>query len=257
MTQTAQEIVAPASNQAVQISTYADGLLSVIERAARDPSVDIDKMERLIEMQERVQRRNAEIAFNAALSDMQPNLPVVDERGGIKGRDGKVQSTYALWEDINEAIKPHLAAHGFGLRFRVERDGDNISVTGILSHRDGHKEETTLTLPSDTSGSKNAVQSIGSSTSYGKRYTAAALLNITTTGEDDDGNKAGALHAISVTQYNSLLSEIARVGSNNDAFAAYLKSQKKLATDDLSDLPVQHFEFAMTALKQKEIRDAG
>lgn len=174
------------------VAEYSDGLLEVIARAARDPSVDIDKMERLIAMQERVQSRNAEVAFNAALAMLQPNLPVIDERGGIKDRNGNVQSTYALWEDVNEAIRPHLAEHGFALRFRVDRAADQISVTGILSHREGHKEETTLTLPTDTSGSKNAVQAVGSSTSYGKRYTAYALLNITSSGEDDDGRQAGA-----------------------------------------------------------------
>lgn len=174
------------------IANYSASLIDVIAQAARDPSVDIDKMERLIAMQERVQGREAQTSYYAALAEMQPNLPIIDERGGIKGRDGQVQSTYALWEDVNEAIRPTLAEHGFSLSFRVARAEGEIIVTGILAHRMGHREETTLTLPTDTSGSKNAVQAVGSSTSYGKRYTAFALLNITTTGEDDDGNKAGA-----------------------------------------------------------------
>jgi hypothetical protein len=186
---TAVQKVEPANNQ---VAEYAGGILAIIERAARDPSVDIDKMERLIAMQERVQSREAQTAYYADLAKMQPNLPIIDERGGIKGRDGTVQSTYALWEDVNEAIRPTLAEHGFSLSFRVSRAEGEIVVTGILAHRFGHREETTLALPTDTSGSKNAVQAVGSSTSYGKRYTAFALLNLTTTGEDDDGNKAGA-----------------------------------------------------------------
>jgi hypothetical protein len=47
-----------------------------------------------------------------------------------------------------------------------------------------------MILPHDSTGSKNAVQAVGSSTSYGKRYTACALLNITSRGEDDDGETA-------------------------------------------------------------------
>ena len=194
--------IAKQPDQQPVVTDYDSGLLDVIARAARDPSVDIDKMERLIAMQERVQARDAVVAFNAALADLQPSLPVISERGGIKDRGGNVQSTYALWEDVNEAIRPHLAEHGFALRFRVNRESDQISVTGILSHRSGHSEETTLTLPTDSSGSKNAVQAVGSSTSYGKRYTAFALLNITSTGEDDDGRKGGDEHPISVKQYD-------------------------------------------------------
>jgi hypothetical protein len=74
--------------------------------------VDIDKLERLLEMQERVIARNARAAYYSALAQMQPGLPVVTERGGIKDRNGNVQSTYALWEDVNEAIRPILAEHG-------------------------------------------------------------------------------------------------------------------------------------------------
>jgi hypothetical protein len=234
-----------------QITEYSGGLLDVIARAARDPSVDIDKMERLIAMQERVQVRDAAISFNSALAELQVKLPVIAERGGIKDRNGNVQSTYALWEDVNEAIRPLLAEHGFALRFRVERTSDQISVTGILSHRDGHSEETTLSLPTDGSGSKNAVQAVGSSTSYGKRYTAFALLNITSTGEDDDGKKGGATNLISVKQYDELLRRISEVGADQDKFISYLRSAKKLAGSELCELPEAHLKFAMTALDAK------
>ena len=244
--------IAKQSDQAPVVADYDSGLLEVIARAARDPSVDIDKMERLIAMQERVQARQATIAFNSALAEMQPNLPVISERGGIKDRAGNVQSTYALWEDVNEAIRPLLAEHGFALRFRVERGQDQISVTGILSHREGQSEETTLTLPTDTSGSKNAVQAVGSSTSYGKRYTAFALLNITSTGEDDDGRKAVAEHSISVRQYDELQKLIVTTQSDTGKFIEYLVGAKRLKPDQtLEDLPAQHFDFAKDCLMLK------
>ena len=172
------------------VQDYAGGLLEVIARAARDPSVDIDNMERLLEMQERVHARNAKQAYDAALAEMQPNLPVISERGRILNNNKQVQSTYAYWEDVNEHIRPILYEYGFALSFKTGRNDGMISVTGVLSHREGHREETTMDLPADNSGNKNAVQSIASSTSYGKRYTAFALLNITTKGEDDDGQTA-------------------------------------------------------------------
>lgn len=173
-----------------EVQSLSGGLLEVIARAARDPSVDIDKMERLLEMQERVLSRQAREAYTAALAEMQPKLPVITERGKILNKASEVQSTYARWEDVNEAIRPFLAEHGFSLSFRTGRTGADVTVTGVLAHRDGHSEETTITLPSDGSGAKNAVQAVGSSTSYGKRYTAFALLNITSKGEDDDGESA-------------------------------------------------------------------
>lgn len=185
--------VSPAPPLAMSESA---AIIQVIERAAMNPNVDIDKMERLLQMQERIMDRNAKAAYAADLARMQPNLPVITERGKIvvldKVTKDVIHSTgYALWEDINEAIKPVLAEHGFALSFRTGLGPDGkITVTGILSHREGHQEETTMALPHDSTGSKNAVQAVGSSTSYGKRYTASALLNITSRGEDDDAEQA-------------------------------------------------------------------
>lgn len=174
-------------------------LISMIERVALNPSVDIEKMERLLEMQERIMARNARIAYNSALSAMQAEMPEIPENGTIriKAKDSGniIQETpYALWEDINEAIRPVLARHGFALSFRTGLTPDaRVSVTAILSHREGHQEETTMVLAHDSTGSKNAVQAIGSSTSYGKRYATAALLNLTSRDgleTDDDGQTA-------------------------------------------------------------------
>lgn len=174
----------------IEPTEQPSSLLAVIAQAAQNPAVDVDKMERLLEMQERVYARQAKTAFDAALAELQPDLPVISERGKILNNRGETQSTYAYWEDVNEGIRPLLAEKGFALSFKTGRRGDLVTVTGILSHRDGHREETTLDLPSDGSGSKNAVQAIGSSIAYAKRYTAYSLLNITTKGEDDDGQTA-------------------------------------------------------------------
>jgi hypothetical protein len=171
---------------AVPALSESAAIIQVIERAAMNPNVDIDKMERLLQMQERIMERNAKAAYAAAFSEMQPELPEIPENG--KGHNN---ASYALWEDINDLIKPVIARHGFGISFQTGRDGPNITVTAILTHREGHGEQTTMILPVDASGSKNAVQAVGSSTSYGKRYTASALLNLTSRHEDDDGKASG------------------------------------------------------------------
>jgi hypothetical protein len=185
----------------VKLPTEANTIASLIERVATNPNTSIDTLERLLNMQERVETKRAEAAFNAALADMQPVLPVIAERGEIMNSANKVQSTYARWEDINDAIKPILAQYGFALTFRVDRPEGMVCITGVLSHREGHSTQTTISLPVDSSGSKNGVQAVGSSTSYGQRYTAKLLLNLTSRGDDDDGKSGGmgaaALKAIS------------------------------------------------------------
>ena len=179
-----EEVHVPAPQPAVE----ADSLLNLIERAARDPNVDIDKMERLMAMKERMDARQAEADFNAGLALMQVEFPEMPERGTIKNKAGGVQSTYTLWEDLNQIIKPILSKHRFALTFRTGNENGKIVVTGVLSHAGGHSVSSTMQVPLDTSGSKNDVQGLGSSTAYGKRYVAGALLNLTSRGQDDDGS---------------------------------------------------------------------
>lgn len=165
--------------------------VTMFERLALDPSVDVAKLEKLIEMQERIMRHNAKAAFDAAFAAMQPDIPEITERGQIAVR-GTVRSSYAKLEDILVAIKPVLAKHGFAIRHRTEwpREGI-IRIVGILSHQQGHSEESTFEAPMDRSEFRTDIQSMGSTVSYGRRYTTLDLLNISTRGADNDGATAG------------------------------------------------------------------
>ena len=217
-------------------------LLSVISRAASDPNTDIDKMERLMAMYERMESRKAEAEFASALAEMQDALPAIGERGKALV-NGQVRYTFALWEDINTAIKPVLKQFGFALSFRTDFT-DGIKVTGVLTHRGGHKIETSIILPSDTSGSKNAVQAVASSVSYGKRYTAGALLNLTSHGEDDDAY-AAAVETITEDQVITIREWLESTGSNPVAFC------KAFKVNSIPELPAKEFNRAMGMLKAK------
>lgn len=176
----------PAVKLPTAAASEAAAFLSMLDRIARDPTVDIERIERMTTLYERSVARSAKAAYDAALSEMQPQLPIIDKRG--KGHNG---AKYALWEDIAEGILSVTAEHGFSLTFRVQPLEKAVNVTAVLAHRDGHREETSFPFPLDTTGNKSPIQSVGSSISYGKRYTACALLNVIAHGEDDDG-KAGS-----------------------------------------------------------------
>ena len=231
--------------------TETASLMGAIISAASNEAVNIDKLERLMAMHKDLRADSARVAYLAALSEMQDELPIIKERGSIKiGGNNSPGQGYALWEDINREIKPVLKKHGFALSFRTGQEDGKIVVTGILSHRAGHSEETTMHLPLDSSGSKNAVQAVGSSTSYGKRYTAGALLNFTSTGEDDDGNAAGGNGAISEEQLATLDELIERSGADVEAFVKYMGVEAK------KDIRAKDYEKAITALNTKLHRSA-
>lgn len=167
--------------QAIATRPNLDGLAGVIERLAARPEVDVAKLEKIIELQERILRHDAEAAFNAAFSQMQPNIPTIVERARTD------KTSYAPLEDIIEAIRPILSEFGFSLSHRTEWPEKNVvKVIGILTHRAGHSRHSEFVSGADSSGSKNAIQALGSAVQYGKRYTTKDLLCIVTREEDDD-----------------------------------------------------------------------
>jgi hypothetical protein len=161
------------------------GLALVIERLAINPTVDVSKLEQIILLQERVEAINARKAFNVAFANMQADIPTI-------GEDGHTDKTsYATLENIIDVVRPILRTHGFALNFRTEwPDKQTVKVVGILTHREGHAQESEFLSEADQSGSKNAIQALGSAVSYGRRYTVRDLLNIVTRGQDDDGQRA-------------------------------------------------------------------
>ena len=60
-----------------QPQSESAALINMIERAASDPNVDIDKMERLFQMHERIQERRAVEAYNASMAAAQSEMQTV------------------------------------------------------------------------------------------------------------------------------------------------------------------------------------
>lgn len=166
------------------VSNPAPVPLTIFERMAMDPNVDIVKMKELLAMHERVQAMQAQQAFDDAFAQMMPEIPTIAE---LSKTD---KTTYAALEDIIEAVKPILAKHGFSLHFKTKQDAGIVTVTGMLS-RGGHTRSSEFISPPDKTGSKNDIQAIASARSYGRRYVTFDLLCIVTRKEDDDGERAG------------------------------------------------------------------
>jgi hypothetical protein len=221
-------------------------LLAVIERVATSPDADLAKLEKMIELQERVLDRNAKQAFAAAIAAMQAEIPEVVERGKAHNN-----TRYANFEDINAAVRPVLQKYGFAITFRIKQLEGSIKVTAVLSHREGHSEETDIVLPSDASGSKNAVQAVGSSVSYGKRYTMSALLNIATRGEDDDAAGAVAVKKVTEFQARAIRERVAKAPTH---VKAWMKdnyfSADRVPSDDYNWL-IEHLDAAIKTGEKK------
>lgn len=221
----------------------AQDVMSVIARAASDPTVDVAKMESLLNMQERLMKMRAEQLFNAALCDLQAEVPRVSKLGQILNK-GVVQSTFARYEDIDKAVRPLMNAHGFAISFDTPKtQGGLMEFTAELRHREGHKKDYHLSLPVDSSGAKNGTQGAGSTYSYAKRYLLCNILNIITEGQDNDGN--GPEPTITEDQLRTLETLI------RDAKSDIKKVLAFAGVDSLKDVPASKYGPIVKGLQQK------
>jgi hypothetical protein len=186
---TAHEVATERSN----ITNYGDNLLSVIERAARDQNVDIEKFERLMAMRERLEAEAARKAFNTAIAAAKGEIPVIakNRKVDFTSQKGRTNYEYEDLAGIAEVIDPIVNKYGLSYRYKSKQEGQRLTVTCIVTHVDGHCEETTLQAGEDHTGNKNSIQAISSAATYLQRYTLKMALGLAV-GKDDDGKKADA-----------------------------------------------------------------
>jgi hypothetical protein len=169
-----------------------ESVLEMFQRVSNGKGIDADKLEKLIALQERIMEVNAKAAFNQAYTAMVLEIPEIDRKGAIRNKVGEIQSRYSRHEDIQRVVKPILQRFGFSLSYQTEwPSAGMVRVSGILTHTQGHSRTSAFESAADPSGNKNAIQALGSTVSYGRRYSTIDLLNITCKGQDDDGQRTG------------------------------------------------------------------
>jgi hypothetical protein len=165
-------------------------LLNFIERASRDPDIDVGKLQALLEMQRSVMHEQAKRAFNSAMAEAQSEMePVLRD-----ATNSHIGNKYAKLETIDAQMRPVYTHHGFSVRYGSAPPPHEgwIRITCTVAHRDGYYEEHYLDSQLDVSGSggrtnKTPVQGVGSSVTYLRRYLLCMVFNIVLANEDDDG----------------------------------------------------------------------
>lgn len=165
-------------------------LLAVIASAAKDPNTDVAKMERLLDMYERVSARDAEVAFNSALNKVQAGL----KRIAADLYNPQTKSRYASYAALDRVLRPVYTDNGFSLSFSTgESAPDTVLVLCHVSHSAGHTRVYQACMPADGKGAKGGdvmtrTHAAGAGMSYGMRYLLKMIFNVAIGEDDDDGN---------------------------------------------------------------------
>jgi len=237
-------------------------VLALIERAALDPRADVEKLERMMAMYERLKAKEAELAYNAAKGRILKKLAgikIVKNKSVLyDSEQGKPQKgtyeafKYAPLEEIDKHLRPLLADENMDLSYSDEpREGGGIRIRGRLKHLpSGHYEDSFMSAPLDTTGGKSEVQAAGSTNSFLRRYVVCNIFNIVVVGDDDDG----AMGTIDEDQTKTILDLIkkAKVGPK---FLKYMKARSVEEAGSLeaavATIAVRDYRKAISTLEEQ------
>lgn len=177
-------------------------MMDVIARAAADPTVDVEKLERLLGMAERVRGEEARQAYASAMNACQADLG----RVAADASNPQTKSKYASYPALDRAVRPVYSRHGFSLSFGTVEGApaDHLRLVCHVSHSGGHTVDHQVDMPADGKGAKGGdvmtkTHAVGAAMSYGQRYLLKLIFNIAV-GDDDDGNSNGGKALSQVAQ---------------------------------------------------------
>ncbi len=218
-------------------------LMEAIITLATNPEVRIDVIERLVALQERQVKQQAETAFARDLTALQSEIPQIERSGIIRDKQKNIRSRYALIEDVDVIIRPLLHKHGFSVSFNEEAvNGLNYTISCKLLHRDGHSDTKRITLPLDKNEYRTSMQDRKSTESFAHRNLLFMHLNIVQRGQDNDGQDESK---ITQEQEQDLIAIMEEVKQDKAKFFKFFGIEK------VSDLPAKEFEGAIRDLERK------
>jgi hypothetical protein len=167
-------------------------VMDMISKVIADPNADMGKFKMLMDWRNEMFDKAAEIEFNAAMSRVQGQLPLI-----IKDKwNDQTKSYYDQLGSIIKELAPIYGREGFALSVNMiePRIVGWYTFEAELTHASGHKKFYQVDLPPDIAGqggnrNKTDLHGFGSSLAYGRRYFHKMIFNLPA--EDDDGNAGG------------------------------------------------------------------
>lgn len=170
------------------------------------------------------------------------------------------KSKYAPLNDILSMTRPILSKYGLSVLQSPSGDGQNVTVTTLITHESGEWiESEPLTLKAD----KATAQGAGSAITYARRYALSAMLGISSE-DDDDGNLASGKkdNVITLPGIKNKKEWPHESSSEKKATSAQLKkiyattNELKVSSDEMKNMIKTHYDKdSSTELTKSEASD--
>ena len=234
------------ANELVEIGDHSPAHIMSIALANGQ---DLDKLEKLLELQIRYEENEAKKAYHKAMAAFKANPPDIEKDKFVSFATSKGQTSYkhATLANVTSKINKALSQFGLSASWKTRQENGSVHVTCTITHEMGHSESTTLESPPDQSGGKNSIQAIGSTLSYLERYSLLALTGLATSDMDDDGEATEVVEYVTGEDLAHLKKLHKEVVTKP---AIFLKAAK---IESLDKIPVDRFNAILNLLNERKV----
>jgi hypothetical protein len=226
--------------------SVADMLHSVIQGGVTTENAAA--LEKLVDLYERMEARNAEKVFAQAFVALQSEVKGIKASKPVPNNDGSVRYRFAPYEEIMEKVAPILQRHGFTVTFSTDFAEGRLIKSCTLQHTGGHSRTTKFAVRIGSGPPKaTECQADGAASTYAKRFALCDALNIVIE-TDTDGNARIEGGPVSPDQADELER---RVKLTNSDVAAFLKFA---GAKSFAEIPSSAYERLDAQLRRKERR---
>lgn len=184
---TTTELVRTGRGDVIQREPPDQNPYALMARAIELGKCDVAVIERLADLQDRFDRKNAKREFDTALAAFQSECPVILKT--VNGAQNNYR--YAPLDHIVTQVRPLLEKHGFAYALTGEVEEGWVKAIIRVTHRAGHSESSEFKVPIDKrNGLMSDPQRYGGSMTYSKRLCFCNAFGILTADEDRDGQTA-------------------------------------------------------------------
>jgi len=175
-----------AADRALPVAQGTPTPMSMLAMAVSQ-GADLDKISKLMDLQERYEKAESVKAFNAAFASFRAESVIVIKNrkvdaGPLSGK------RYAELFSVVNAVTPALSRNGLSAAWKLTKDEkDWIEVTCTIKHVLGHSDSVSMGGPPDAGGAKSPIQARASTVSYLERYTLKAICGVSEQEDDNDG----------------------------------------------------------------------
>lgn len=204
---------------------------------AIEKGLDIQSLEKLLQMREKLEAEMAKKEFDKAMSLFQSKCPIIKKSKKVsfeaKTSGRVIQYNYAPLDDILQEAKQFFEECGLSFRIKTKVENSLMTVICTVTHLRGHSESSEFSIPIENSAIMNEAQKFASAHTFCKRYAICNAFGILTGDDDDDSNS----NLAETINYDSLSKSLISLIKNKDISKEKLDNWKNEYDQYLNKLP--------------------